>query len=194
MNGEGRMTGVRDVTSSSEVDNEIARTAHPLLRPRSRRKLMRPASSFTRSALAMALLASTYTLATPAVADERAIRVVMDYARLVRLPEGAQTVVIGNPLVADVSMIKGNQLFVITGKSFGTTNLVVLDRSGQQVGESIVTVVPSNDKVLVQRGSHRESLSCNPKCVPAIELADDVTYAQTVIGAAKAHDGAMSAK
>ena len=59
----------------------------------------------------------------------------MDYARLVRLPEGAQTLVIGNPLVADVNMVKGNQLLVITGKSFGTTNLIVLDRAGQQVGE-----------------------------------------------------------
>ncbi len=118
----------------------------------------------------------------------------MDYARLVRLPEGAQTLVIGNPLVADVNMIRGNRLFVITGKSFGTTNLIVLDRAGQQVGESIVTVVPANDKVLVQRGSHRESLSCNPKCVTAVELSDDMTYAKAAIDAVKAHDAAMNSK
>jgi Flp pilus assembly secretin CpaC len=155
---------------------------------------MMHARSLAQRALAIALLTSMYAASDSAVADERTIRVVMDYARLVRLPEGAQTIVVGNPLVADVNMIKGNQLFVVTGKSFGTTNLVVLDRTGQQVGESVVTVVPSNDKVLVQRGSHRESLSCNPKCVPAIELADDSAYSQTVIGAAKAHDAAMSAK
>jgi Flp pilus assembly secretin CpaC len=118
----------------------------------------------------------------------------MDYARLVRLPEGAQTLVIGNPLVADVNMVKGNQLFVITGKSFGTTNLIVLDRAGQQVGESIVTVVPASDKVLVQRGSHRESLSCNPKCVATVDPSDDVAYSQQVIGAVTMHEGAMKAK
>ena len=60
-------------------------------------------------------------------------------------------------------MVKGNQLFVITGKSFGTTNLIVLDRAGQQVGELIVTVVPASDKVLVQRGSHREVIILQPK-------------------------------
>jgi Flp pilus assembly secretin CpaC len=135
-----------------------------------------------------------YSASTPAHAEDRTIRVTMDYARLVRLPEGAQTVVIGNPLVADVNMVKGNQLFVITGKSFGTTNLVVLDRTGQQVGESIITVVPANDKVLVQRGSHRESLSCNPKCVTTVDLGDDAAYSQQAIAAVKAHDAAMSAK
>jgi Flp pilus assembly secretin CpaC len=130
----------------------------------------------------------------PSYAESRPIRVVMDYARLVRLPEGAQTLVIGNPLVADVNMVKGNQLFVITGKSFGTTNLIVLDRAGQQVGESIVTVVPANDKVLVQRGSHRESLSCNPKCVASIDPSDDNAYTQQVINAVMMHEGAMKAK
>jgi hypothetical protein len=126
-------------------------------------------------------------------ADDRTIKVVMDYARLVRLPDGAQTLVIGNPLVADVSMVK-DQLFVVTGKSFGTTNLIVLDRSGQQVGESIVTVVPASDKVLVQRGSHRESLSCYPKCVPTVELGDDSAYAQSVIGSIKTHESALNSK
>lgn len=154
---------------------------------------MNPASPLSRG-VRFALLASTLAVSTPATADDRTIKVVMDYARLVRLPEGAQTVVIGNPIVADVSMVKGNQLFVITGKSFGTTNLIVLDRSGQQVGESIVTVVPSSDKLLVQRGSHRESLSCNPKCVAAVELSDDSAYSQVVIGAVKAHDAAMNNK
>jgi Flp pilus assembly secretin CpaC len=163
-------------------------------RPRSREKNMKPARSLATDIRKIALFASVYAAFGPAVADEHAIRVTMDYARLVRLPEGAQTIVIGNPMVADVSMIKGNQLFAITGKSFGTTNLIVLDRTGQQVGESIVTVVPSADKVLVQRGSHRESLSCNPRCAPAIDLADDSNYAQTVINSAKAHDSAMSSK
>ncbi|MGJ0509618.1 MAG: pilus assembly protein N-terminal domain-containing protein [Methylocystis sp.] len=148
--------------------------------------------SLSRAALFLALTVSG--LAQPAAADDRTIRVVLDYARLVRLPEGTQTLVIGNPLVADVSMVKGNQLFVITGKSFGTTNLIVLDRSGQQVGESIVTVVPANDKVLVQRGVHRESLSCNPKCVTTVDLGDDAAYSQNAISAAKAHESAMNSK
>jgi Flp pilus assembly secretin CpaC len=129
---------------------------------------------------------------TQAVANDRAIRVDIDYARIVRVPQGAQTLVIGNPLIADVTMLKNSQLMVITGKSFGTTNLIVLDRAGAQVGESIVTVVPSDDKLVVQRGTHRESLSCNPKCGRAVDLADDSQYMNNVIEAVKAHDGAAT--
>jgi hypothetical protein len=127
-----------------------------------------------------------------AAANDRAIRVDIDYARIVKIPQGAQTLVIGNPLIADVTMLKNSQLMVITGKSFGATNLIVLDKSGAQVGESIVTVVPSEDKLVVQRGTHRESLSCNPKCGRAVDLADDVQYMNVAIEAVKAHDNAAA--
>ncbi|QGM98511.1 hypothetical protein F7D14_14195 [Methylocystis parvus] len=127
-----------------------------------------------------------------ASANERAIRVDIDYARIVKIPQGASTLVIGNPLIADVTMLKNSQLMVITGKSFGTTNLIVLDKSGAQVGESTVTVVPVLDKVVVQRGMHRESLSCAPNCAKTVDLADDVAYMNSVIEAVKSHDSAAT--
>ena len=71
--------------------------------------------------------------------------------------------VIGNPLIADVTMLRNNQLMVITGKSFGTTNLIVLDVSGTQVGELTITVVHPNDKLVVYRGPHREFLRLQPR-------------------------------
>jgi Flp pilus assembly secretin CpaC len=146
-----------------------------------------------RGALVLAFGVVGFHVATSsALANERAIRVDIDYARIVKIPQGAQTLVIGNPLIADITMLKSSQLMVITGKSFGTTNLIVLDRSGAQVGESIVTVVPSDDKVVVQRGMHRESLSCNPRCAKAVDLADDVQYMNTTIDAVKAHDTAAT--
>jgi len=153
---------------------------------------MNAASLLARGALALWLSSSALPFSSSEAADEQTIRVEADYARLVKLPEGGQTIIIGNPLVADVTMLKTGQLFVITGKSFGTTNMIVLDRSGQQVGESIVTVVPARDKVVVQRGSHRESLSCYPNCARAVDLADDMAYMQNAIGAMKAHDGAST--
>jgi Flp pilus assembly secretin CpaC len=127
-----------------------------------------------------------------ASANDRTIRVDIDYARIVKIPQGASTLVIGNPIIADVTMLKNSQLMVITGKSFGTTNLIVLDKSGAQVGESIVTVVPAEDKVVVQRGTHRESVSCNPRCAKAVDLADDVAYMNSVIEAVKSHDSAAT--
>ncbi|QGM48040.1 pilus assembly protein N-terminal domain-containing protein [Methylocystis heyeri] len=125
-------------------------------------------------------------------ARERPIIVDIDYARVVKIPAGAQTLVIGNPLIADVTMLKSNQLMVITGKSFGTTNLIVLDSAGQQVGESMITVVPANDKLVVMRGPHRESYSCNPDCMPSIDLGDDHAYMGEVIAAVKLHDGSLA--
>lgn len=152
-------------------------------------------SLFSRSrirlSLAAVLLLSAHIAAD---ANERAILVDLDYARIVKIPEGAQTLVIGNPLVADVTMLKNNQLMVITGKSFGTTNLIVLDRTGAQVGESIITVVPTHDKLVLQRGPHRESYSCKPDCMPSIDLADDKEYMNQTIESMKLHDGSSIAK
>jgi Flp pilus assembly secretin CpaC len=150
-------------------------------------------TSLFRGALLLAFgVAGLQAAVSGALANERAIRVDIDYARIVKIPQGASTLVIGNPLIADVTMLKNSQLMVITGKSFGTTNLIVLDKSGAQVGESIVTVVPAEDKVVVQRGPHRESVSCNPRCAKTVDLADDVTYMNSVIEAVKAHDSAAT--
>lgn len=148
-------------------------------------------SSFLRGARVLAFGAAC-VLVTGASASERTIRVDLDYARIVKLPAGAQTLVIGNPLIADVTMLRNSGLMVLTGKSFGSTNLIVLDRSGAQVGESIVTVVPPQDKLVVQRGSHRESYSCNPNCGKAVDLADDIQYMNQAIEAVKAHDSSSA--
>ncbi|MGA8172163.1 MAG: pilus assembly protein N-terminal domain-containing protein [Methylocystis sp.] len=125
-------------------------------------------------------------------AGEKAIRVELDYARVVKIPHGAQTLVIGNPLIADVTMLRNNQLMVITGKSFGTTNLIVLDVTGAQVGESTITVVHPNDKLVVYRGPHRESYSCTPNCMAAVDLGDDHAYMGETIGAIKLHEGTLT--
>ena len=125
-------------------------------------------------------------------AQEKTIYVDLDYARILRLPEGAQTLVIGNPLIADVTMLKNNRLMVVTGKSFGATNLIILDNSGSQVGESLITVVPPNDKLVVLRGPHREPYWCNPDCAPAVDLGDDRAYMNEAIAAIKTHEGALT--
>lgn len=126
---------------------------------------------------------------TAAMAGETTVFVDLDHARVVRMPEGAQTLIIGNPMIADVTMLKSNRLMIITGKSFGSTNLIVLDQTGNQVGESLITVSPPMDKLVVQRGTHRESYACNPDCAPAIDLADDKDYSAKVIEAMKLHEG-----
>lgn len=102
--------------------------------------------------------------------------VTVDHAKVVRLPEKAQTVIVGNPGIADVSIQK-NGVMVVTGKSFGVTNLIALDASGTLLAESLVRVSAAADSILtVQRGLDRESYSCTPTCQPAMQLGDANRY------------------
>ncbi|MFO7307288.1 MAG: pilus assembly protein N-terminal domain-containing protein [Pseudomonadota bacterium] len=112
----------------------------------------------------------------PALTKGETVTVAADQARLVRLPAGAQTVIVGNPAIADVSLQR-NGILVVTGKSFGTTNLIALDASGNVLAESLIQVEePASTVVTVLRGTARESLSCTPNCQPMLTLGDDMTY------------------
>ncbi len=89
--------------------------------------------------------------AVPAIAAEP-ISVVVDQASLVRLPEKAASVVIGNPLIADVSLQPGGMV-VVTGKGYGATNVLAIDRSGAVILDRVVNVSSPNDRIMtVYRG------------------------------------------
>jgi Flp pilus assembly secretin CpaC len=104
------------------------------------------------------------------------IDVVLDRAKLVKLPDRVGTVVVGNPLIADVSVQPGGQI-VVTGKGYGSTNLIVLDRAGNVLLEQTIEVQgPIQDVVVVYRGIERESYSCTPTCERRITLGDTQTY------------------
>src|ERR1700676_2806555 len=88
---------------------------------------------------AMATLAAV-SAAAPAAARPDEIVVMLDRAKVVKLPEKAQTLVVGNPIIADVTLLKGGTMMVITGKGFGETNLVVLDAAGNLLTEEMIKV------------------------------------------------------
>jgi Flp pilus assembly secretin CpaC len=101
------------------------------------------------------------------------ITVTMDHAKLVKLPSGADTIVIGNPAIADVTVQK-NGVLVLTGRAAGRTNFIALNASGSIISESIITVtLPVAGRVLVQRGLEPTSYDCAPTCLPSITLGDD---------------------
>ena len=112
----------------------------------------------------------------PAAADaprpKETLDVTIDQARIVKLPDRVSTIVIGNPLIADASIQAGG-LMVLTGKGYGSTNLIALDRSGNSLLEKTVIVQgPGRDIVVVYKGVNRETYSCAPVCQPRITLGD----------------------
>jgi Flp pilus assembly secretin CpaC len=109
------------------------------------------------------------------------LTVILDQAQLLRLPERATTVVIGNPLIADISIQSGG-LLVVTGKGYGATNLVALDRSGNVLMERELEVRGGGEQVVqVFRGVERESYSCSPRCERRITLGDAKDFFETTL-------------
>ncbi|WP_267358355.1 MULTISPECIES: pilus assembly protein N-terminal domain-containing protein [unclassified Methylobacterium] len=104
------------------------------------------------------------------------VTVLVDNAKVIRLPEKTTTVIVGNPIIAEVTPQK-NGVLVLTGKSFGSTNLIALDNAGAMIAETMIRVEASRDStIMVQRGLDRESLSCTPNCQPAVQLGDAAKY------------------
>jgi putative type II/III system pilus formation protein len=111
------------------------------------------------------------TVAANAAADEPIV-VSIDQASIMKLPERAATVVVGNPLIADLAIQPGG-IAVVTGKGYGETNFIVMDHSGAVLLEKIVEVrEPSDPIVVVYRGYTRQTYSCTPECSPRITLGD----------------------
>ncbi len=99
------------------------------------------------------------------------IDVILDQAKLVKLPERVATIVIGNPAIADATVQSGG-LMVITGKGYGRTNLIALDRAGAVLLERSVEVQAPRGVVVVYKGVERESYSCTPLCERRLTLGD----------------------
>jgi Pilus formation protein N terminal region len=103
--------------------------------------------------------------------------VTLDQAKISRVPEGTKTLVVGSPIVADVTLLKGSNTMVVTGKGFGETNLIALDGDGNVLDERMIRVAPTNTVLVVQRGMDRESYSCTPVCMPSVQLGDGPQFA-----------------
>ena len=78
----------------------------------------------------------------------------------------------------DATTLQSGGVLILTGKGYGTTNLLALDRSGRIILDSNVQVqaAKSSDLVVVYRGDKRQSYSCAPECAPRITLGDDLEY------------------
>ncbi len=133
------------------------------------------------SLVTAAVLGITATLfmtsTTVAAADDANDFVVQyDQVRLLRLEDKAADVIVGNPSIADVT-IQNGKLLAITGKTFGVTNLIILDRAGRVMMNRRLLVSTDDQKIVnLTRGSTSQTYNCAPKCQPVLKIGDDKDY------------------
>lgn len=109
------------------------------------------------------------------------ISVNVDQAKLFKLPGKVATIVIGNPLIADVTLQTGG-LVVVTGKGYGATNFIAMDRSGEVMVDHLIEVrAPADQVVTVYRGIDRQTLSCTPICENRVTLGDADKYLKSAM-------------
>ena len=126
--------------------------------------------------LALAVGTLMWPVAATAEPFANTISVNVDQARLVKLPARAATIVVGNPLIADVALQPGGVL-VVTGKGYGATNFIAMDRSGEVLVDRQIQVEgPTDQLITVYRGVDRESYSCMPICQRRVTLGDGDTF------------------
>jgi Flp pilus assembly secretin CpaC len=112
----------------------------------------------------------------------------VDDINIVRTAVEIDQIIIGNPTFADVSLLDTKKL-VITGKFYGTTNIIALDKNGKKIFDDLVTVSENNDPRNVTLTKALENLSyhCSPRCSGTVVPGE--TYTKTVIGDINTREG-----
>ena len=101
--------------------------------------------------------------AGPASAADATVTVMLDRAQVMRFPPSTETVVVGNPIIADVTMLRNSGEVILTGRGYGETNLLFLDGAGRLLSEAVLRVREAPSMMVVQRGTDRETYACQPR-------------------------------
>ena len=116
-------------------------------------------------------LAGLFAGTASTAAQESRLELFVNHAKIIKLAEPASTVIIGNNAIADAT-VKDALTLVLTGRQFGTTNLVILDEDGEPiVDERLVVRKDEGDTLRVFSpteggggGIEVDELACSPVC------------------------------
>ena len=110
-------------------------------------------------------------LVAAASVQAQSLNVEIDRSSRIGLNGSAASVIVGNPAIADVTVVDANTLFV-TGKGYGVTEIVAVDAIGRTLfqGEIVVTG-GSTGSVRVWRGAQATELACAASCSPSVRNA-----------------------
>jgi Flp pilus assembly secretin CpaC len=124
-------------------------------------------------AVCLALAGGAPSIPSAVAAESAPINVNVNMARILRINASAATVIVGNPGIADVT-IQDPKTLILTGKSYGQTNLIILDARGEPIADTMIEVVQMQAGTMtVYQGQARTSLACAPICQSVIMMGDD---------------------
>jgi hypothetical protein len=122
----------------------------------------------------MLVLAFAVIPAAAATAGDLIVR--YDQSQLLRLPRPASEIIVGNPSIADATLQNGN-LLVVTGKTFGITNIIALDGDHNIIQDQRVMVERDDRRVVnLMKGSARYTYACTPNCEPTLTIGDETHF------------------
>jgi len=136
---------------------------------------MRRYANSASGAVLVALLAAF----SPAAQAGQPLTIEIDQSQLIILPSAPGSIVIGNPSIADAT-VEGTNLYM-HGRSFGTTNFMILDMNGQQLGAFDVSVSHNTANAMTMfKGGTRYSYSCAPNCESEFQIGDGGVYSENI--------------
>jgi Flp pilus assembly secretin CpaC len=120
-------------------------------------------------ALLAALAFAALALPGVALAQAQPLNVEIDQSARVQLSGPAGSVIVGNPQIADVTVVDANTLY-ITGKGYGVTEVVAVDTIGRTVFQRqiVVTAGSGAGQVRVWRGGQATEMACAASCSPSV--------------------------
>jgi len=128
---------------------------------------------------AAALGAVSLSLASAVIAEP--LFVETGKATPIRINGAASSIVIGNNNVADVTA-HNEQLLFVTGKSYGTTNLLVFDKAGREIYNADVMVTTSSSNlVTINRAGQSYTYDCSPNCKAVLSTGDEPGHFSVLI-------------
>lgn len=141
-----------------------------------------------RAFFAAALLIAT----TPAYAASDTVALALDEVHTLTFNTPVATVYVGNPTIADVTMLDARHAFV-QGKGYGHTNIVALNRDNKPVFNASIAVVGAHDSntVTLNRGTQRITFTCaGGRCEPTPTPGDDQKAFDAAAAALSSHQAA----
>ncbi len=144
---------------------------------------------FARLIAASALVAAA---CAPAYAESKALDVLVDQTVALKLSAPANSVVVGNAAVIDVA-IHDPRTLLITGKGFGSTNLLVLDHAGRTVYSNLMSVSDNRtDQLTIVRGEGNYTYSCTDRCRATPVVGDDAAHIEDTLKGVQVMQSAAS--